>query len=558
MAYQAPYSGLAQVLAMQGRGPDTQLLHVTPMELRRLEAMAPNGRLPRNPETGLPEAGIFDSLGDIASIALPIAGSFLFPMAAPTLLGSTVLPAAVGAGLGSTAAGLVQGKGLGESLIQGGLSGLMSYGLGSLSSAFAPSGGVTATPVDPATASLGFEASGVQPFSSEIAKNVTPAATESTGFLGSLGEKLSTQIAPETLGGATYGSALGAGGSGLLAAGLLEEPYDVADVEMGEYDYYMPDLEAGRARGRAMARTPTGYYSPSELLQMATTRGYNPPFLAAEGGPVRLQTGGTATNPYGSPYGPGDPYGGIMEDSDQTAPSSDPQANLGTGIIGNFNITEPIDIGLGQLNPSPLSIGAGLLGAAFGIPGLGLAASFIGNPNVNALGQVQAYGYGNQSFDQYGNPRGTTAADMAAMSSVPATVGVNPGLQDPMGVYGGFTSSGQGIGAVSDTYGDEFGESTADMGSFSDGGGDSTGGNGGVGGDVGDDWSDIRLKRGVQYLGDVSGLRKYSWNYIWGGPRKVGVMAHELLGTKYADAVRVVDGYMRVDYSQLPAEVRTI
>ena len=35
-------------------------------------------------------------------------------------------------------------------------------------------------------------------------------------------------------------------------------------------------------------------------------------------------------------------------------------------------------------------------------------------------------------------------------------------------------------------------------------------------------------------------------------------MAHELLGTKYADAVRVVDGYMRVDYSQLPAEVRTV
>jgi hypothetical protein len=408
----------------------------------------------------------------------------------------------------------------------------------------------------------------------------TAAAAEAPSLFTQLSNMASTPVMPETMSSVlgpeklaaaqfaeampTYGSLAGAGLSGMTATGIGEElglltpQYDYAEApyELAYDDYYMPDLEAGRARGRAMARTPRGYYSPSDLLQMATTRGYNPPFLAAEGGPVRLQTGGTATNPYGSPYGPGDPYGGIMEDSDQTAPSSDPQANLGTGIIGNFNITEPIDIGLGQLNPSPLSIGAGLLGAAFGIPGLGLAASFIGNPNVNALGQVQAYGYGNQSFDQYGNPQGTTAADMAAMSSAPATVGVNPGLQDPMGVYGGFTSSGQGIGAVSDTYGDEFGESTPDMGSFSDG--DVGGVGGDVGGDVGDDYSDIRLKRGVQYLGDVSGLRKYSWNYIWGGPRKVGVMAHELLGTKYADAVRVVDGYMRVDYSQLPAEVRTV
>jgi hypothetical protein len=131
MAYQAPYSGLAQVLAMQGRGPDTQLLHVTPMELRRLEAMAPNGRLPRNPETGLPEAGIFDSLGDIASIALPIAGAALLgPAIAPALGVSGLTGAAIGTGLGSAGAGLLQGRGLGESLIQGGLSGLMSYGLG--------------------------------------------------------------------------------------------------------------------------------------------------------------------------------------------------------------------------------------------------------------------------------------------------------------------------------------------------------------------------------------------------------------------------------------------
>jgi hypothetical protein len=92
MAYQAPYSGLAQLMEMQGRGPDTRLVHMTPMELRTLQAMSPTGRLTTNPETGLPEAGILE---DILPIALPLAGSVLFPMAAPTLLGSTVLPAAV-------------------------------------------------------------------------------------------------------------------------------------------------------------------------------------------------------------------------------------------------------------------------------------------------------------------------------------------------------------------------------------------------------------------------------------------------------------------------------
>ena len=54
-----------------------------------------------------------------------------------------VIVADDGSGVGTTLGGLVQGKGVGESLVEGGLSGLMSYGLGSaLSPATAAASGV--------------------------------------------------------------------------------------------------------------------------------------------------------------------------------------------------------------------------------------------------------------------------------------------------------------------------------------------------------------------------------------------------------------------------------
>ena len=110
---QQPMSGLASLMALQGRGGDTTLVHMNPMEVRRLAALSPDGTLSVNPETGLPEAF---KLKDIAALALPIIGSIALPALAPGLLG-TYGTAALGAGLGGTAAGLVRGRGLGESLI---------------------------------------------------------------------------------------------------------------------------------------------------------------------------------------------------------------------------------------------------------------------------------------------------------------------------------------------------------------------------------------------------------------------------------------------------------
>lgn len=102
------YQRQAQGLASLGRGPDTELVHMTPREVGALNTLArQNGLdgLPTNPQTGLPEAGIFDSLAPIligagAAAAAPFTGggSLAAFLSSPFLMGST---AALGAGIAS-------------------------------------------------------------------------------------------------------------------------------------------------------------------------------------------------------------------------------------------------------------------------------------------------------------------------------------------------------------------------------------------------------------------------------------------------------------------------
>ncbi len=81
--------GQAQRLAQAGRGDDTMLMHVTPDEVAGIASLAP-GLMTINPQTGLPEAGLFR---DILGFGLP----FLLPMLLP--------------GIGSLAAGALGGAG---------------------------------------------------------------------------------------------------------------------------------------------------------------------------------------------------------------------------------------------------------------------------------------------------------------------------------------------------------------------------------------------------------------------------------------------------------------
>jgi hypothetical protein len=98
----------AQGLASLGRNNDTMLMHVTPREVAGLQslAMAHGGSLTINPDTGLPEAGFFDSLltmGAGAILGGPVGLSALetgLLIGGTTLLATGDLGKAFGAGLG--------------------------------------------------------------------------------------------------------------------------------------------------------------------------------------------------------------------------------------------------------------------------------------------------------------------------------------------------------------------------------------------------------------------------------------------------------------------------
>lgn len=65
--------------------------------------------------------------------------------------------------------------------------------------------------------------------------------------------------------------------------------------------------------------------------------------------------------------------------------------------------------------------------------------------------------------------------------------------------------------------------------------------------------SDRRLKTNVVQIATRSdGLGVYAFDYVWGGPRQVGVMADEVRRV-YPHAVKRIGGYDAVDYSQLGA-----
>lgn len=67
-------------------------------------------------------------------------------------------------------------------------------------------------------------------------------------------------------------------------------------------------------------------------------------------------------------------------------------------------------------------------------------------------------------------------------------------------------------------------------------------------------YSDIRLKENITLLGTEYDLNIYSFTYVWDkATTYIGVMAQELLGTKYEDALSVTKhGHYTVNYSKLP------
>jgi hypothetical protein len=70
--------------------------------------------------------------------------------------------------------------------------------------------------------------------------------------------------------------------------------------------------------------------------------------------------------------------------------------------------------------------------------------------------------------------------------------------------------------------------------------------------------SDIRLKENIKHLRTIDGINQYCWNFINDpGTIHIGVIAQELIGTMYEDAVTEgSDGYLRVNYLMLPEDIQ--
>jgi hypothetical protein len=129
-----PYFMLAEMIRQQGKGEDTILAHINPLEAMMLKSMGGSGTI--NPKTGLPQFGLFSNPGKwFKSVVGPAAGVVLGNMLLPGLGG--VLGGALGGAAGSKVrgrkdAGAAALRGLGMGAAAPTLAGLAGSGLSSL------------------------------------------------------------------------------------------------------------------------------------------------------------------------------------------------------------------------------------------------------------------------------------------------------------------------------------------------------------------------------------------------------------------------------------------
>ena len=92
---EAPYSGLANLMAMRGRMGDTELVHMSKPEIKGLASL---GELTINPDTGLPEAfklkSILPTVAGLAAAYFTGGTSLLIPALATDATFTTLAMAA--------------------------------------------------------------------------------------------------------------------------------------------------------------------------------------------------------------------------------------------------------------------------------------------------------------------------------------------------------------------------------------------------------------------------------------------------------------------------------
>jgi hypothetical protein len=290
----------ANHLAAHGRGPDTELVHMTKGEINSLQTLAKanGGSLTINPDTGLAEAGFLSNI--LPAVAGAAAMYFTGGTAAPLIAGMSNA-AVIGGGIGA-----LQYARTG-SLNKGLMAGLGAYGGAGLA------GGLMGT----GAAEIGAQATKAAGYTPEIAsgtplseiQGLQQAAVQNAGPSGVLAQGAKTAIANPSQFAGVMGGAKGLGMAGLAAAApaLLQSnntppPVQANDNVMPQRLQYntgiatnpfpQPDVPGygnmGQNFGRQQNYFPTAGYGNITADQAKQMRGY------ADGGPVEAMSNANA------------------------------------------------------------------------------------------------------------------------------------------------------------------------------------------------------------------------------------------------------------------------
>lgn len=278
-------------IASYGRNGDTELMHVSKSEVATLKGL---GALTTNPHTGLPEAF---QLSDLMPV-LGIGASFLLgPLAGAAVSG-------VGTALKT------------HSLGQGLMSGLASWGMGSLLSG---AGATAGSAADTAGQAAGQTAGEAVPGASTAMANpgFSNFGSNAAGAGSNYGTNLAGSAAPNTAFDPGYSSMAA---SGQPAAGAPGWSMDQAQKNLGSSDWWATQKPAGYAAG-------IGAYGLSALQEQQKQADAANALNASNQAKLKqqhdqyLQAAGQAynMNPYNYAYQPGSPLmaasGGLIGDS---------------------------------------------------------------------------------------------------------------------------------------------------------------------------------------------------------------------------------------------------
>ena len=476
----APYSGLANLMALRGRMGDTELVHMSKPEVRGLASL---GELTINPDTGLPEAF------ELKSILPTIAG-----IAAAYFTGGTslLIPA-----LATGATSAIVNKDVGRGLFDG----LLSYAGGSIMQGlsggeeFAKAAGAGAAGAGANVASAGANVAGagavgpatggvVTSTQLGIAQAGAPTTMASSfvpeSVIGGAGQVIygaapvGSAVDPIRFAAATYGtpqSTLGSLTAGqtakffapqvvlpiageALGAAMTPQVSPYPTLEEQQSTPYVPD-------GRTITRVPLRSTPVTQEQALAAATGQTGPLrffdyrYANKGGLIGLAEGGV---PQIKRFTLQD-YGDETSDSPRVAEYASPNAIAG--------LASALMMGIANAPTSPLSVA----NYAAKIAGYqGLPESLTTGKN-NMMGNIQTYSpsSGPTGFDVpstvYGDiygestPFGSDTAAMAAANSIAADAAEAQAREDAFGSgmdsgFGDVGSGGygDGISADSDNY----------------------------------------------------------------------------------------------------------